>query len=113
MLVGETLELNDEKSGKLIKMFDDILQGSGSVISPIVNILPNPMWATLPLLRNFFGIEKARVVTDLSFEFIKSYVSDHKRTFDPENIRDFTDLMLLEIKNTSDKSSSFFGKTGD
>lgn len=113
MLVGETLDLEDEKTSKLIKMFDTFLRESSSLISPIINLLPNPMWATLPILKKIFGFDRAKEVSDLSFEFIKSYIDSHKKTFDAHNIRDFTDLMLLEIKNTTNPESSFFGKTGN
>jgi hypothetical protein len=33
-------------------------------------------------------------------------------TLDEDNPRDFTDVMLMEIKNTTDPTSSFYGQTG-
>ena len=46
-------------------------------------------------------------------EFIEPYINKHQQTLDPDNIRDFVDLMLLEIQNTTNTDSSFYGKTGD
>ena len=43
---------------------------------------------------------------------IMKYVEDHERTFDPENIRDFLDIMLLETKNSSNPDSCFSPKLG-
>lgn len=93
-------------------MFDKFLRESSSLISPLINLLPNPMWATWPVFRTILNFDKAKEISKLAFDFINVYVENHKQTLDPENIRDFTDLMLLEIKNTSDPSSSFYGKIG-
>ncbi len=45
--------------------------------------------------------------------FIEPFIKEHQDTLDFDNIRDFTDRMLLEIKKTSDPSSSFYGKKGE
>ena len=43
---------------------------------------------------------------------VRSYIEEHERTLDPENIRDFLDLMISEQKKSSDPSSCFNGKVG-
>ncbi len=45
-------------------------------------------------------------------KFIEPYIMEHKSTLDSDNIRDFVDLMLLEIEKTDDKQSSFYGEIG-
>jgi len=51
-------------------------------------------------------------VLDGIIGIIMTYVEDHERTFDPENIRDFLDIMLLETKNSSNPDSCFSPKLG-
>ena len=43
---------------------------------------------------------------------IAPYISEHKRTLDKDNIRDFVDLALVEIDNTTDPESGFFDEKG-
>ncbi len=40
------------------------------------------------------------------------YVEAHQQSLDPENIRDFLDVMLLEVKKSSDPDSCFSAKLG-
>lgn len=112
ILVGEKLELEDEKLKKIIHLFDKLLRENDGPVNPLVNILPNPYMATWPGLSYIFGFDQGKKIFTLVHDFIKVYVEDHKKTFEEGNIRDFTDLMLMEINKTVDESSSFFGKTG-
>jgi len=41
-----------------------------------------------------------------------SYIEEHQKNLDPENIRDFLDVMLLETKNNSNPDSCFSPKLG-
>ena len=68
--------------------------------------------AKLPGLRRLTGYDTALATFKATQEFIEPYITEHKRTLDPDNIRDFVDLMLTEIQNTTDKTSSFYGETG-
>ena len=43
---------------------------------------------------------------------IGPYISEHKRTLDKDNIRDFVDLALVEIDDTTDPESGFFDEKG-
>ena len=50
----------------------------------------------------------------LSHVFLRpSYALEHKKDVDPENVRDFMDLCILELQRTKDPRSSFYGKTGE
>jgi cytochrome P450 len=39
-------------------------------------------------------------------------IREHKETLDPNEPRDFTDKVLIEIQETTDKTSSFYGELG-
>ena len=39
-------------------------------------------------------------------------IMKHKETLDPNEPRDFTDMMLIEIEQTTDKTSSMYGQLG-
>ena len=68
--------------------------------------------ALWPGLKKLLGFDKnEKVFTDLQ-NFVLPFIKNHKEKLDPENITDFMDLMLLEIKNTTNPNSSFYGETG-
>lgn len=112
ILVGEKLDLDDQRTLGFLAKFDKFLRENGTPISPIVAILPRPEMATWPVLDQIFGFKFAKLTFDDAISFIRGYVENHKKTFEPDNIRDFTDLMLSEINQTTDPKSSFYGKTG-
>ena len=113
ILVGEKRELDDPKLASIIKVFDESLRENNGQSSPIVSILPHPSMAKWPILRTITGMDKAFQTNKELQEFIEPYINKHQQTLDPDNIRDFVDLMLLEIQNTTNTDSSFYGKTGD
>ena len=39
-------------------------------------------------------------------------IMKHKETLDPNEPRDFTDMMLIEIEKTTDETSSMYGQLG-
>ena len=43
---------------------------------------------------------------------VMPYIEQHEKTLDPNNIRDFLDLMIAEHNKSSDSSSCFNGKVG-
>ena len=45
-------------------------------------------------------------------ELIQSYIDEHKRTYQSDNLRDYMDVYLQEIYNTSDPHSSFYRDAG-
>jgi len=112
ILVGERLELDDPKSSKFITMFDNLIRQGGSN-SVSQNLLPHPIMTTWPLLRDITGYSNAAQVFEFVADFVQGYINDHKKSLDQDNPRDFTDLMLIEIQQTNDKDSSFYGKMGE
>ena len=112
ILVGEKLDLDDPKLSKIIAMFDKLIWNTSGQATLLLAILPHPSMAKLPGVRHLTGLDLAFKTFKATQEFIEPYITKHKSTLDPENIRDFVDLMLLEIQNTTDTESSFFGTTG-
>jgi len=43
---------------------------------------------------------------------INTTIEEHEKTLDPNDPRDFTDKVLIEIQRTTDRSSSFYGDVG-
>jgi len=63
-------------------------------------------------IRRLTRFDVAQKTFKATQDFIQPYILEHKQTLDPDNIRDFVDLMLCEIENTTNPESSFYGETG-
>lgn len=113
IVVGEKLDLEDPKLDKIIRLFDALFKESRGTASLILPILPHPSMAKWPGLRQITGIDQSLKTFSELQKFIEPYISEHQKTLDPDNVRDFVDLMLLEIQNTTNKDSSFYGETGE
>jgi hypothetical protein len=113
ILVGEKLELDDPKLAHVIILFDELLRENSGPSSPIVPLLPHPSMATWPGLKQITGVDQAFKTFKAMTDFIEPYITEHQQTLDPDNIRDFVDLMLLEIQNTTNPDSSFHGQIGE
>ena len=113
ILVGEKLDLDDPKLAYIIKVFDELLRENSGPSSPILPLLPHRSMAKWPVLSRITGVEKAFKTLRAMSDYIEPYIIEHQKTLDPDNIRDFVDLMLLEIQNTTNQDSSFYGKTGN
>ena len=96
---------------KISAAFDNILRGGGGS-SSLANLLPHNSMALWPGIKQLLGFDKSeKVFLDLQ-KFVEPYITQHKSELDPDNIKDFMDLMLVEIQNTKDPKSSFYGETG-
>jgi cytochrome P450 len=113
ILVGERLDLGNTKLDKLVQAFDDLLKLSEGPTSITVSLLPHSSMALWPGLKTFTGMNYVETAFNSITEFILPYVKDHKESLDDDNIRDFMDLMLLEVKNCKDVNSSFHGYRGE
>ena len=68
--------------------------------------------ALWPGLKELLGFDKnEKVFTDLQ-NFVLPIIKKHKAELDSDNIKDFMDLMLVEIENTTNPKSSFYKETG-
>lgn len=115
ILVGEKLDLEDPQSTQCMGLIDDLFRKVGSStisLSTLNLLLPHSSLAKLPIIENLTGWKQANKTFQQLAEFIFPIIEEHKRTLDENNIRDFMDLMLLEIQNTKDTTSSFYGDAG-
>ena len=67
----------------------------------------------MPTFRNITGMQFAMDCFDQLENFILPIIKEHRQTFEPENIRDFLDLMIQQNNESIDPKSAFFGKTGE
>ncbi len=112
ILVGEKLDLDDPKLAEIIQLFDSFFRTANGPASAISAILPHSSMVKWPGIRKLTRFDAAQKTFKATQEFIHPYILEHKKTLDPDNIRDFVDLMLCEIENTTNPESSFYGETG-
>jgi len=65
-------------------------------LSPVTAALPHPSMAKWPILDKISGFAHIKKTFSEAFPILIPYFEEHKRTLDPENVRDFLDLMLVE-----------------
>ena len=63
----------------------------------------------LPGLKKAFHLDLWFNIFENLGQLVQKSIDEHKKTFDEENIRDFTDLYLAEIQNIKDQNSSMLG----
>ena len=81
-------------------------------MNALTAILPLPEMGAWPVISYFTGFKQAQATFVGIFDLISPYIEEHERTLDPDNIRDFLDLMLVEQKKTTDPGSCFNGNLG-
>ena len=111
ILVGEKLNLEDPNLTKVVTLVNNLINGP-SPMNVVSAIMPHPKMATWPGIRLLSGFARAKQTFDEIYNMVEPYVEQHEKTLDPENIRDFLDLMLVEHQNSKDPSSCFNGKIG-
>ena len=79
---------------------------SSSPLGLLPTLLPNPKIASLPILKNLNGFENFKNCMDSMDDLIKPYIEQHKKTFDPNDLRDFIDVYIAEMKASKDPSVS-------
>ena len=67
----------------------------------IVNVYPS-----------FARFDYAMATVSNLIDLMEDYIQKHKESLDKNAPRDFIDMMLIEIENTADESSSFYGHLG-
>ena len=99
IVFGSRYDINDEEFLKVIEYMS--LIGEGFENASVISIMP---WL------RFFpnkGLAKLKRGIKLRDEVLDKKIKEHKDTFNPNNIRDFTDSMLLEFSKevSEDKSA--------
>jgi cytochrome P450 family 2 subfamily U polypeptide 1 len=55
-----------------------------------------------------FRGNRMKQIADQIFDFFRGYISEHEQTLDSNNIRDFIDVYLTEMKENKNSENSFF-----
>jgi len=115
ILVGEKMELDSPTSLKIVKLMDDFLRGGEGPAGVLTQMVPISEILLLPGIKTLSGFEELQNIMTEIRGLIKPHLVSHKKTLDPDNIRDFMDLYLTEIQNTTetDSKSTMYGKKGE
>ncbi|KAL6483881.1 hypothetical protein MHYP_G00087530 [Metynnis hypsauchen] len=101
IIFGHRFNYDNKRFATLLKLLNENVQLAGSAVSqlchmvPIIQYFPGPQ---KKILHNSFALK----------DFILEFVEEHKKTLDPDNLRDFTDAYLIEmIKQKSKEDTTF------
>ena len=106
--VGQRFEYEDPKLVKIVEMLTKMFQRYGGPENIIAICFPWVFSLFPKFLNRHESLKTIQDIMDLMMENVKH----HQETLDPNEPRDFTDKMLIEIENTKDESSSFYGEKG-
>ncbi|CAC5358760.1 unnamed protein product [Mytilus coruscus] len=97
LIFGYRYKHDNESLKKIIKTMDNIFSGPGSLsaseLFPVLNFI---MKDNLKVRREGLSILK---------KYIEKHITEHRESFDPENIRDFIDMYLVAEKEESERKS--------
>ncbi|CAC5358757.1 CYP2J [Mytilus coruscus] len=97
LIFGYRYKHDNESLKKLIKTMDNIFSGPGSLsasgLFPVLNLI---MKDNLKVRIEGFSTLK---------KYIEKHITEHRESFDPENIRDFIDMYLVAEKEESERTS--------
>ncbi|XP_075430111.1 cytochrome P450 2D17-like isoform X2 [Ascaphus truei] len=98
---GDRFDYDDVKFQRLLRLFEETFKAESGLLAQILNEVP---W--LMKIPGLLG-RVLQYEWDI-IQFLKDIVSEHKKTWDPNHIRDFIDAFLQEMeKVTEDGDSSF------
>jgi len=106
--VGERFDYDDPKLLSIIERLTELFQRVGRPENVITICFPLIKKIFPTFLESDKSLKINHDIMNLMFESIKQ----HQETLDPNEPRDFTDKVLIEIGNTTDKTSSFYGESG-
>ena len=108
--VGERFSYDNPKLADIVERLTETFKIFASPNQAVLTSYPWLMY--IPGARLFFQWERAhKVLTEVS-DMMEENIIKHKETIDVNAPRDFIDMMLIEIENTEDPTSSFFGQRG-
>jgi len=106
--VGERFEYDDPELVSIITRLTELFKRVGRPENVLVICFPFIFKLFPTFLDKDKSLETNHDIMNLMFKSIK----EHQETLDPNEPRDFTDKVLIEIQNTTDKTSSFYGEAG-
>ena len=112
IITSEKLDMEDPTHKKLVDSINHLVRTTNP-LSPLTAVLPRPSMAKWPILSRLTGFGTLKNTFGPAIQVMLPYVEEHRKTVDPENIRDFLDLMLVEQQKATDPQSPFFGTLGN
>ncbi|XP_072276316.1 cytochrome P450 2D15-like [Pyxicephalus adspersus] len=101
---GDRFDYDDAKFLKLLHLFDESLRAGSGFLAQVLNEVP---W-----LMNIPGIVDRVFQAQYDLQaFVKDIITEHKKSFDPNNIRDYIDAYLLEIEKAKGETNTSFNET--
>lgn len=100
--VGRRFEYDDPQFQHFVYLLNE--NAKNSALSGPLNFAP--FLKKIP--GDPFGAKKISNNVRETFQFFRNEIAEHKKTFDENNIRDFIDVYLNEIKRCSEENSDEF-----
>ncbi|XP_017574178.2 cytochrome P450 2J5-like [Pygocentrus nattereri] len=101
VVFGDRFEYDDKRFAKLLEILNENFQLIGST--------PGRIFSLFPFIKHFPGPhQKVWQNANSLKEFIHEAVEEHRKSLDPEHLRDFIDAYLVEMTKQGSKEDSTF-----
>ena len=107
--VGQRFDYDDPRLTSIIHKLTDLLKRAADPFAVLLIILPS--WVT-KIYPKLFGRDQTLAVNHDIMSMMKKSIAEHEESLDPNEPRDFTDKVLIEIGRTTDPTSSYYGEAG-
>ena len=108
LLTGEKFDYESEKLQSLVNRLTLMFQRYGRPSAFLNVAFP---WISKIYPKSLNRHESVNVSHDI-LDLMRQKVEEHKETLDIDDPRDVIDKVLIEINNTTDTNSSYFGEKG-
>ena len=106
--VGERFSYDNPRLLSIVERLTEAFKIFGNPSQALLLAYP---WLA-KIIPSFFDIDHTDKVLMDVIDLMYEMILKHKETLDPNEPRDFTDMMLTEIEKTTDETSSMFGQLG-
>ncbi|XP_040263277.1 cytochrome P450 2D14-like [Bufo bufo] len=98
---GNRFEYDDAKFQHLLRLFETALKTESGLLAQILNEIP--LLIKIPWLLDRVIQPEYELIA-----FLKEMISEHRQTWNPNDIRDFIDVYLVEMEKVKENSSTSF-----
>ena len=106
--VGERFSYDNPRLLSIVERLTEAFKIFGNPSQALLLAYP---WLA-KIIPSFFDVDHTDKVLMDVIDLMYEMILKHKETLDPNEPRDFTDMMLTEIEKTTDETSSMFGQLG-
>ena len=106
--VGERFEYDNPRLLSIVERLTEAFEIFGNPNQALLLAYP---WLR-HIIPGFFQMERTDKVFMDIIDLMLENIMKHKESLDPNEPRDFIDVMLIEIERTTDESSSLYGQFG-